>query len=119
LDFASPITTGVTGARDGNLAANETGVAGTISGIAIANGSNFWLRWSDFDATGSDDALAIDDFALTPVKELPPPPIPQVPPETVPEHLPLSALVLSLGAMFWVGSFETRLQRRTVRITDR
>jgi hypothetical protein len=34
--------------------------------LAIANGASFWIRWTDFNANGSDDGLAIDDFSLTP-----------------------------------------------------
>jgi predicted extracellular nuclease len=41
-------------------------VAGTITGISIAPGQTFWIRWSDFNVTGSDDGLGVDDFSLTP-----------------------------------------------------
>lgn len=67
LDFVSPITAGTVGALDGNSAANRTVISSTISGLSIGTGTNFVLRWSDFDATGADDALAIDDFSLTPI----------------------------------------------------
>jgi len=36
----------------------------TITGLNIANGATFYLRWSDFNATGSDDGLGIDDFSI-------------------------------------------------------
>lgn len=65
LDFSSPSTT-ATGALDGNAPANRASIALTITGLNIPNGSSFWIRWLDFNATGSDDGLAVDDFWLTP-----------------------------------------------------
>jgi hypothetical protein len=63
LDFSSPFTSTL-GALDGNAAANRTLITFTISSLSISNGSTFWIRWIDFDATGSDDGLAIDDFSI-------------------------------------------------------
>lgn len=63
LDFASP-STSTTGAKDGNAAANRTAKSGIITGLSIANGSTFWLRWNDFDASGADDGLSVDDFSI-------------------------------------------------------
>ncbi len=63
LDFASPSTT-TTGAKDGNAAANRTVKTAVITGLSIANNTNFWLRWNDLDASGADDGLAIDDFSI-------------------------------------------------------
>src|SRR5947207_2136539 len=40
--------------------------SGTITGLDIPNGGALWIRWTDFDVTGSDDGLAVDDFSLTP-----------------------------------------------------
>ena len=34
--------------------------------MSIPNGATFWIRWTDTDATGADDGLAVDDFSLTP-----------------------------------------------------
>jgi VCBS repeat-containing protein len=65
LDFAPAITTGAVGALDGNLAANRVAISFTIAGLDIAAGAGFWIRWIDVDASGADDGLAIDDFALT------------------------------------------------------
>jgi uncharacterized repeat protein (TIGR01451 family) len=64
LDFTTPNTTG-TGAKDGNDAANRTALSTTITGLNIAPGATFWIRWNDFDASGADDGLAVDDFSLT------------------------------------------------------
>jgi predicted extracellular nuclease/phosphodiesterase/alkaline phosphatase D-like protein/2',3'-cyclic-nucleotide 2'-phosphodiesterase (5'-nucleotidase family) len=65
LDFNSPVTTGVVGALDGNAAANRTRITATITGLNIGVGATFWLRWQDFNATGADEGLAIDDFTLS------------------------------------------------------
>ncbi|MFN9111634.1 MAG: lamin tail domain-containing protein, partial [Bacteroidota bacterium] len=64
LDFSSPNTSGST-TLDGDLAANRTNLSATISGLNIPNGATFWIRWTDFDVSGSDDALGVDDFSIT------------------------------------------------------
>ena len=64
LDFTTPNTVTI-GAKDGNAAANRTVLTSSISGLSIANGATFFIRWTDLDATGADDGLAIDDFNIT------------------------------------------------------
>jgi len=64
LDFTGPITTATIGALDGTLAANAMAINFTITGLNIGNGATFYLRWSDFNATGADDGLGIDDFSI-------------------------------------------------------
>ena len=70
LNFVTPDTTGPTagtaGARDGNAAGFRTPRSSTIPALSIANGATFWIRWTDFNASGADDGLAVDDFSLTP-----------------------------------------------------
>ncbi len=67
LDFASPVVAGTAGALNGNAAANKASVTSSITGLSIANGASFWIRWNDSDlAPGSDDGLAIDEFSITP-----------------------------------------------------
>ena len=66
LDFAAPTTGPTVGLLDGNAAANRTAVSSEISGLSIAPGASFWIRWASFDASGADDGLAVDDFSLTP-----------------------------------------------------
>lgn len=61
LDFTSPNTSATAGALDGNLAANRIAIAGTIGGLSLAPGATLWIRWFDFNASGADDGLAIDD----------------------------------------------------------
>ena len=65
LNFVTPTTT-PTGAKDGNAAANRTALSSTIPSLTIANGATFWIHWTDTNATGADDGLSVDDFALTP-----------------------------------------------------
>lgn len=65
LDFNGPISAGTVGALDGNAAANRTAISNTITGLSIPAGTTFWIRWSDFNATGADDGLAIDDLTLS------------------------------------------------------
>lgn len=62
LDFSSPITTGTVGVLDGNLVANQRTVSGVIAGLELLQGQSIFLRFTDFDATGSDDGLGIDNF---------------------------------------------------------
>lgn len=64
LDFTTPPAV-TTGARDGNAAEHRTTLNESITGLSIANGAGFCLRWIDADATGADDGLAVDDFSLT------------------------------------------------------
>jgi hypothetical protein len=66
LNFVAPVTTGALGALDGNLTANRTTIASTIGSLSIAVGGTVWIRWTDFNPSGSDDGLGIDDFSLTP-----------------------------------------------------
>ncbi|TAH04208.1 MAG: T9SS C-terminal target domain-containing protein [Sphingobacteriales bacterium] len=64
LDFTAPNSTGTVGALDGNATANRTAVSFTITGLNIANGATFYIRWNDSNASGADDGLAIDDFSI-------------------------------------------------------
>ncbi len=64
LDCTGVLNTGTAGATDGNT--YRATVSALISGLNIAPDQTFWLRWTDFNASGSDDGLAIDDFYLTP-----------------------------------------------------
>jgi uncharacterized repeat protein (TIGR01451 family) len=75
LDFVNPIqTAGTAGALDGNAAANRTAISQSITSLSIANGATFWIRWNDFNGSGTDDGLAVDDFSLTPQGGAPPVP---------------------------------------------
>ncbi len=66
LDFIAPVTAGTVGALNGNLAANRTVIAAyIITGLSINDGADFWIRWTDFNASGADDGLGIDDFTIS------------------------------------------------------
>ena len=65
LNFVTPDTV-TTGAKNGNAAGDRTAISATISSLSIPNGSSFFIRWTDTDATGADDGLSVDDFSLTP-----------------------------------------------------
>ncbi len=65
LDFTAPTTGPTIGALDGNAAANRTAISSTITGLSITNGATFFIRWTDLNAAGADDGLAVDDFSLT------------------------------------------------------
>ncbi|MEX2214248.1 MAG: PEP-CTERM sorting domain-containing protein [Phycisphaeraceae bacterium] len=73
LDYQSSNINTTAGAVDGNSASFNTPVAGNVNGLNILNGSTFWIRWTDFDISSSDDGLAVDNFSLTPTFVLPPP----------------------------------------------
>lgn len=64
LDFATPVTTETVGAKVGDNPAYRVQRQANIA-VAIAPGATFWIRWNDFDASGADDGLAVDDFSLT------------------------------------------------------
>lgn len=65
LDFIAPVGSGTAGALDGNALANRLTITHTINGISIPDGGNFSIRWTDFDVTGAEDGLGIDDFTIT------------------------------------------------------
>lgn len=66
LDFSTPSVTGSAGATDGNNASFRTAISHTLTGLSIPDGATFYIRWNDFNASGADDGLAIDDFSITP-----------------------------------------------------
>lgn len=65
LDFIAPVTSGTVGPLDGNTAPNRTVISYTLTGLNIANGATFFIRWADYNPSGSDDGLGIDDFSFT------------------------------------------------------
>ena len=107
LDFTAPVTSGVTGALDGNAAENRLLVSYTITGLNLPNGASLWLRWADVEATGSDDGLAIDDFSVTALQtdggggggDV----------QSVPDGLPLSAIIVVMGGLLALASQRRRL----------
>jgi hypothetical protein len=67
LDFTAPNgITGTIGSLVGNDPGNRITVTFDINGLSIPNGSSFFLRWNDANASGADDGLAIDDLSVEP-----------------------------------------------------
>lgn len=65
LNFLSLITTSTASSLNGNLPDNQQRISVTLSGISWKNGEQLLLRWDDADENGSDDIMAIDDFAFS------------------------------------------------------
>ena len=65
LDFIGPISSGATGAKDGNDPSNYVEYNFTLNGLSIPANSSFYIRWLDQDAAGADDGLSIDNFTLS------------------------------------------------------
>lgn len=66
LTYNSTDVTGTAGLRDGNNASYRTALSAAISGLNIAVGQTFWIRFVDVNIASTDDGLAIDDFSITP-----------------------------------------------------
>jgi hypothetical protein len=60
LDYANP---GQAATANGTQI-HTSNLSSTVSGLGIVNGATFWIRWSDFNTTGADDGMAIDDFSM-------------------------------------------------------
>lgn len=64
LDFTSPVTSGTTGALNGNADANRTFKSATLTNLVLEAEQEIWLRWFDPDHSGADHGLAIDNFTV-------------------------------------------------------
>ncbi len=106
LDFVAPVAGGSVGALNGNLAAHRRLMWFTLSGLAVAPGAGLLLRWTDFDAPGADDGLAIDEVVLTAK------PVVQAP---VPDGLPPGAGALALAGVALLGAACGRRRRQDPR----
>jgi len=110
LDFIAPVTSGPTGLLDGNVAGNQTLITHSLTGFSLAPGASLWLRWSDLNAVSatfvdvSDDGLAIDNFSITAVQQLPGG-------QNVPDRIPFEVMAVIFGGMTIAGSW---IQRRSV-----
>lgn len=70
LDFVSPVVTGPTElALNGNVAAHQQALAGTLSGLNWGVGQTLALRWTINELSGQDDGLAIDHLRISAVPE--------------------------------------------------
>jgi autotransporter-associated beta strand protein len=50
---------------DGNDPLNQTAVSATVFGVSIPVGGSLFIRWSDFDDSGNDAGIGIDDMHFT------------------------------------------------------
>jgi FtsP/CotA-like multicopper oxidase with cupredoxin domain len=66
LDFTSPQTSAGAVALNGNAAANRTSKSFTITGLSIAPGATYRIRWSEPARATAHDGLAVDDFSIAP-----------------------------------------------------
>jgi hypothetical protein len=76
---------------------SSTPISLTLSGFSIAPGDAFGLSWTTTDATGSDNGIAIDDFAISAGS-----PIPE----------PATIAMVALGAGLLVGIHRFRCRFR-------
>lgn len=67
LNFTSP-QVGAGAALDGNLAANQTALSHTITGVNLAAGEEIWFRWANTTANNGI-YLGIDDLTVTAIPE--------------------------------------------------
>jgi hypothetical protein len=70
LDAPMVVFTGSAGPRDGNNGSPHPRLEARVP-LTVPAGQEFWIRFRDFDRTGPDDGLAIDDFKLTPTGSRP------------------------------------------------
>lgn len=79
LNFGALHIAGAGVALDGNDPANQTNFNFDFSGFTLMAGGEMWIRWVDFDVTGGDHGLSVDNLIL------------------IPEYIPQPTLILSHG----------------------
>ncbi len=70
LDYFNP---GFASAPQSGSTIHSALISSPISNLNIPNGTTFCFRWNSFDASGADDAVAVDDYTLSNIQLLPPP----------------------------------------------
>ncbi len=66
LDYANP------GQATGSGSMQHSAIiSDTLTGLTIANGASIWIRWTDFNASGANDAMGIDDFSVKAITPTP------------------------------------------------
>jgi hypothetical protein len=65
LDLVGPLPASTNGALNGNDPVNQAARTATITGLNLAPGESFFLRFQDFNDTGNDAGLAIDNFSAS------------------------------------------------------
>lgn len=64
LDYANPSATATTTAGVTTPIHSAT-ISSQLTGLNLATGATIWIRWNDFNAAGSDDGTAVDDFSMS------------------------------------------------------
>ncbi|GAB3635567.1 hypothetical protein GCM10027422_11570 [Hymenobacter arcticus] len=64
LDYTNNSATATTTAGV-STPVQTTAVTGTIASLNLVTGATIWFRWTDTDASGADDGMAIDDISLS------------------------------------------------------
>ena len=93
LDVLAPVTAGTVGPLNGNSASNRLAISAEISGLNLAANATLWVRWTDLNASGNDDGLAIDDISFGLAGDFPPSVVSSVPSEGE-TNVPVTAPVL-------------------------
>jgi hypothetical protein len=91
LDFIAPNSAGTVGAFNGNDVANKKQITYIINGLSIPAGAVFGIRWQDFDVTGAEDGLGIDDITIS---------LGCTPPENQPTAINLTPSLQSINGSF-------------------
>ncbi|MBK9147791.1 MAG: T9SS type A sorting domain-containing protein [Flavobacteriales bacterium] len=60
LDYANVAA----GATASGSMLHSAAIGHTITGLSIANGATLFIRWTDFNASGADDGMGVDDFSF-------------------------------------------------------
>ena len=94
LDFVAPVTSGTVGPLDGNAAGNRVAISASITGLNLASNATIWVRWTDINASGNDDGLAIDNISFAVAGD---PPV-DVPPTVVSTNPANNAVDVALAA---------------------
>ncbi len=61
LDYANPAAA----ATGSGSVLHTANISSSITALSIASGASFFIRWTDFNATGSDDGMGVNNFSLT------------------------------------------------------
>lgn len=46
---------------------NTASISDTLTNLGVVNNAVFWIRWNDYNASGADDGMAVDDLSITPI----------------------------------------------------
>lgn len=66
LDLVGPVPVGAPAALDGNVAANQVAKSATLTfATPVAPGGSIYVRWTDFNDSGIDAGMAIDNLSFT------------------------------------------------------